>query len=117
MMVVIQSSKLPSTKTELKVIEQHVSSDMLIKVGVSGRPAEVETVASSFSVSIDHFACHGTQDRSQPLDSGPRLDDGLLRISRIMKETMTNKSLAFLCSCETATGGKNFPDEAMKTVP
>ena len=113
-MVVIQPSELPSTKTELNVIEQHISSDMLIKMGVAGRPAEIEGVASLLpSASIVHFACHGLQDRSKPLDSGLKLDDGILRISRIMKETITNKSLAFLCACETGMGDKNLPDEAM----
>ena len=87
---------------------------MLIKVGVAGRPAEVEGVPSLLpSSSIVHFACHGTQDRSKPLDSGLKLDDGILRISRIMKETITNKSLAFLCACETGMGDENLPDEAM----
>jgi CHAT domain-containing protein len=114
MMVVIESSELPSTKTELKVIEQHVPSEMLIKVGVARRPAEVEAVASLLpSASIVHFACHGMQDRSKPLDSGLKLYDGLLIISRIMKETITDKSLAFLCACEMTMGYKDLPDEAM----
>jgi hypothetical protein len=96
MMVVIESSQL-SNKTELKVIEQHAPSDMLIKVGVAGRPDEVEAVASLLpGTSIVHFARYGTQYRSKPLDSGLKLNDGLLRISRIMKETITNISLAFL---------------------
>jgi CHAT domain-containing protein len=105
MKVIVESSQLPSTKTEeLKVIEQ----------GVAGRPAEVEAVASLLPrTSIVHFACHGTQDRSKPLDSGLKLNDGLLRISRIMKETLTNRSLDFLCACETAMGDRDLPDEAM----
>jgi hypothetical protein len=53
------------------------------------------------------------QDRSEPLDGGLKLNDGLLRISRIMKETITNKSLAFLCACETAMDDNDLPDEAM----
>ena len=77
-------------------------------------PAGVEAVASCLSdVSIVHFACHGKQDPCKPLDSGLKLDDGLLRISRIMKEKMPNGSLAFLCACETAMGDQNLPDEAM----
>ena len=56
---------------------------------------------------------HGNQDPRKPLDSGLKLDDGLLRISRIMKEKMPNGSLAFLCACETAMGNQNLPDEAM----
>jgi hypothetical protein len=80
MKVIIESSQLRSTKIELKVIKQ----------GVGGRPAEVEAVASLLPrTSIVHFACHGTQDRSKPLDSGLKLNEVLLRISRIMKETLT----------------------------
>ena len=113
-MVVIQCAELPSTELELKVIEQYVSSDMLTKMGIPGEPAEVEAVASRLPrASIVHFACHGKQDRSKPLDSGLKLDDGLLRISRIMKEKIINGSLAFLCACETAMGDENLPDEAI----
>jgi hypothetical protein len=65
MIVAIESSQFPSTKTELKVIEQHVPSDILIKVAVAGRPAEVKSGASLLpSASIVHFVCHGMQDRS-----------------------------------------------------
>ena len=114
MMAVIQSKELPSTRRELENIQRHVSCEALIKLGVSGVPAGVEAVASHLSnVSIVHFACHGKQDPWKPLDSGLKLDDGLLRISRIMKEKMPNGSLAFLCACETAMGDQNLPDEAM----
>ncbi|KAF8962316.1 CHAT domain-containing protein [Flammula alnicola] len=114
MAVIIQSKELPSTKTELKNIERHVSSDMLNKLGVPGKPATIEAVASCLSnASIVHFACHGKQDQFKPLDSGLQLDDGLLRVSRIMQETMPNGSLAFLCACETGKGDENLPDEAM----
>jgi CHAT domain-containing protein len=114
MMVVVQSQELPSTKRELAKIEQYVSKDSLIKLGVPGQTASVESVASRLSdVSIAHFACHGKQDRSNPLDSGLKLEDGMLLVSRIMKEPMPNGSLAFLCACETAMGDGNLPDEAM----
>ena len=53
------------------------------------------------------------QDRLKPLNSGLKLDDGLLRISRIMKEKSLDGSLAFLCACETAMGDEKLPDEAM----
>ena len=114
MMVVIQTSELHSTKKELENIQKHVSSDALVTFGVPGTVANVETVASCLSeASIVHFACHGKQDRLKPLNSGLKLDDGLLRISRIMKETSLDGSLAFLCACETAMGDENLPDEAM----
>ena len=114
MMVVIQSQELASTKKELENIKRHVSSDALIELGIPGVAADVETVASRLSeASIVHFACHGKQDRSKPLDSGLKLDDDLLRVSRIMKEEIQNGSLAFLCACETAMGAENLPDETM----
>ena len=115
MMAVIQSSKgLHSTERELKNIRRHVSCEALVELGVSGVPAGVEAVASRLSsASIVHFACHGNQDTRKPLDSGLKLDDGQLRISRIMKEKIPNGSLAFLCACETAMGDENLPDEAM----
>ena len=114
MMVVVQTRELPSAKTELEKIQQHIPSDALVVFGVPGTVANVETVASSLSeASIVHFACHGTQDRLKPLNSGLKLDDGLLRISRIMKEKTLDGSLAFLCACETAMGDEKLPDEAM----
>jgi CHAT domain-containing protein len=71
-------------------------------------------VASSLSeASIVHFACHGKQDESKPLNSGLKLEDGILEMSRIMKEKIQNGSLAFLCACETAKGDEKVPDEAM----
>jgi len=114
MMVVIQSKELPSTQRELEKIEQHVPNKSLIKLGIPGFPASVETVASSLSdVSIAHFACHGKQNLLEPLESCLKLEDGLLFLSRIMKEPMPHGSLAFLCACDTAMGDENLPDEAM----
>ncbi|KDR78811.1 hypothetical protein GALMADRAFT_244388 [Galerina marginata CBS 339.88] len=114
MLVVIQSKELPSTKKELAVIEKHASSDTLLKFGVPETPATVEGVASGLSTaSIVHFACHGKQDKLEPLKSGLKLEDGLLQISRIMKESIPHGSLAFLCACETVMGDENMPDEAM----
>ena len=114
MMVVVQTKELPSAKTELEKIQRHIPSDALAVFGIPGAVANVETVASCLSeASILHFTCHGMQDRLKPLNSGLKLDDGLLRISRIIKEKSFDGSLAFLCACETAMGDKNLPDEAM----
>jgi CHAT domain-containing protein len=114
MMVVIQSKELSSTQKELKKIEQHVPNNSLIRLGIPGSPAFVETVASCLSdVSIAHFAYHGKQHPFQPLESGLKLEDGFLFVSRIMKEPTPNGSLAFLCACDTAMGDEKLPDEAM----
>lgn len=58
----------------------------------------------------------------QPLDSGLILADGRLKVSEIMRrpenadrklEVKQSMSLAFLSACETATGHKSTPDEAL----
>jgi len=114
MMAVIQSRELPSTRMELEKIERHVPSESLVKFGIPGATASVEAVATKLSdVAIAHFACHGTQDQSNPLNSGLKLEDGWLSVSRIMKEKIPNGALAFLCACETALGVEKLPDEAM----
>jgi CHAT domain-containing protein len=82
MMGVIQSRELKSTRMELEKIEQHVPSDSLVKFGIPGATATVEAVATKLAdVSIVHFACHRTQDQSNPLKSGLKLEDGWLRVS------------------------------------
>ena len=99
---------------ELANIRQHVPHSALTELGVSGVPAGVEDVAACLlDASVVHFACHGIQDALEPLKSGLKLDDGLLQISRIMKEKMPNGALAFLCACETAKGHVKLPDEVL----
>ncbi|TFK33856.1 CHAT domain-containing protein, partial [Crucibulum laeve] len=114
MLAVIQPEVLPATIDEMKKIERHVPSSDLIKLGVPGAPAGVEDVISQLSTaSICHFACHGNQDSLNPLDSALLLEDGPLKISRIMQHPMPHATLAFLCACETAMGDKELPDEAI----
>jgi CHAT domain-containing protein len=114
MIAVIQSHDLPSMTMELANIRQHVPHSALTELGVSGVPARVEDVAACLpGASVVHFACHGIQDSLEPLKSGLKLDDGLLQISRIMKEKMPNGALAFLCAGETAKGDVKLPDEVL----
>ena len=114
MVVVIDSQNLSFTRKELEKIEQHVPNDSLVKLGIPGAPASVEAVAAQLSdASIAHFACHGKQNPLKPLESGLGLEDGVLLVSRIIKDQMPNGSLAFLCACETAKVDQNLPDEAI----
>ena len=113
-MVVIQPQTLWYANQELQNIAGHVPNECLVKLGVPGAPATVDKVASHLSaVSIAHFACHGEQNKTNPLESSLILEDGQLKISRIMRESTPNASLALLCACETAKGDEDLPDEAM----
>jgi CHAT domain-containing protein len=114
MLVVIQPAALEYASDELREIEQYVSEEYLVRLGIPEAAATVNDVAHHLSsASIAHFACHGKQNRTNPLDSALLLDGGSLPVSRIMKTSMPNASLAFLCACETAKGDANVPDEAM----
>lgn len=113
-MVVVDTKRLGSAQKELEMIKARVHSDLLVQLGVPGAPARVEDVFARLpTASIAHFACHGKQDKSKPLNSALLVEDGNLTVAKIMQQALPNGSLAFLCSCETAMGDENIPDEAM----
>jgi CHAT domain-containing protein len=115
MMVVIEpntpgQSELPYTVDEMLRIEKHVPKKDLIAF----RSANVEAVVSRLpTTSIAHFACHGQQHPENPLESSLMLHDGPLKVSKIMQQPTPNAKLAFLGACQTATGDKTLPDEAI----
>jgi hypothetical protein len=114
MVAVIQPQTLPYANQELRNIAARVPNDCLVKLGIPEAPATVNEVVSHLSAaSIAHFACHGEQNKRNPLDSSLVLEDGRLKVSQIMQQSTPNASLAFLCACETAMGHEDLPDEAM----
>ncbi|KAJ7778945.1 CHAT domain-containing protein [Mycena metata] len=121
-------SYLKYAKDELSKIRERVPQQWLTSLGYT-TPVETPVEATVETAllhlqqsSIMHFACHGTQDAANPLDSGLVLTDGRLKISQIMKKSKESSSdapqrqrmsLAFLSACETAKGDNELPDEAM----
>ncbi|KAJ7089999.1 CHAT domain-containing protein [Mycena epipterygia] len=108
-------SDLPATVEELSRIKQQVPPEWLTALG-DGTPATVGVALHHLQgSSLVHFACHGTQDLENPLESGLHLTDGRLKVSQIMQTKSQKKSmsLAFLSACETAKGDETVPDEAM----
>ncbi|KAJ7160573.1 CHAT domain-containing protein [Mycena crocata] len=112
---------LPGAEQELKNIAKRVPNQMLTVIG-DKEQATVETALLHLrGSSILHFACHGTQNLQQPLDSGLILRDGSLKVSDIMRRSensaqldlRSHMALAFLGACETAKGDTIVPDEAM----
>ncbi|KAJ7489711.1 CHAT domain-containing protein [Mycena galericulata] len=105
---------LPFTLKELDMIERHVPTTWLTKLGTKEEPTSVGRVLSLLpDASFVHFACHGSQDLVNPLESALLLGDGDLKVSKIMKTPIQNGSLAFLSACETAMGDEKVPDEAI----
>jgi CHAT domain-containing protein len=60
-----------------------------------------------------HLACHGVQDNISPTDSAFLLIDGRLTLKEIMKQSFSGTELAVLSACQTATGDKMLPEEAI----
>ena len=119
LLVVSQSNtpgvnSLPGTEEELQHIRKRASDFNLSYRSLQGREATVREVLSAMKKhSWVHFACHGIQDTADPMDSGLRLSDGLLRLSDIIKEPLPNAEFAFLSACQTATGDESRPEEAI----
>ncbi|CAE7168883.1 unnamed protein product [Rhizoctonia solani] len=60
-----------------------------------------------------HLACHAHQNVDDPKKSGFFLSDGVLDLDEINRRSLKGKGLAFLSACQTATGDKALPDEAV----
>jgi len=60
-----------------------------------------------------HFACHGIQDREDPLKSGVHLHDGRLELLEIMRQKILNPELAFLSACQTSKGDLKLSEEVV----
>jgi CHAT domain-containing protein len=114
MMVVIDKVNLRQSAAELDKIKEHIPNEQLIKLGIAGAPAHTNNVLSGLeSASIVHFACHGTQNTENPLESALHLDkDQALKVSALMQLSSKNSKLAFLSACQTAMGGGDLPDES-----
>jgi CHAT domain-containing protein len=110
-------SKLPGTVAELDILSSRAPCQWLTSLESTTQDTVMHHLRSS---SVVHFACHGTQNLENPLNSGLILSDGCLKISQIMRTlenddtNMTNcMKLAFLSACETAKGDAKTPDEAL----
>jgi len=86
-------------------------------LGVHSLPGELATVehvlAGMEERSWVHLACHAVQHHSSPTESAFCLHDGDLTLSKIITKQFPNADFAFLSACQTATGDKNLPDEAV----
>jgi CHAT domain-containing protein len=63
--------------------------------------------------SLVHLACHGIQDRTNALESGFHLSDGMLIISKLMALELDQPWFGYLSACETAKGDAEQPDQVM----
>jgi CHAT domain-containing protein len=103
--------QLPKTEEEVQMIQNCFGNKSV--VWLNRESATVDTVLGHMRNHCwVHFACHATQNISDPTTSHFRLYNGTLDIRRIMKEQF-NGDFAFLSACETATGDETLPEESI----
>jgi len=91
--------------------DDHFKGDIL---HLNGSDATVNRVSTALdSCSLVHFACHGTQDPVQGMQSAFALQDGYLKLNEIASKRLSNGQFAFLSACHAASGLKELPGEAM----
>ena len=113
--------KLPCVQDELQKILEIVPHAFLIPPGDSDRPdlegkdATVGNVVNKLpEANILHIACHGVQDKDDPLKSAFILADGnTLTVEEIMKLSLPNAHMAILSACHTASNDPAVPDESI----
>lgn len=105
------SPPLPGTLKEAATIE-HIGQSRVYHL--SGAEATPDTVFDAIAAhDWVHLACHGCQDVDDPTKSFFALHDGSLSLSRVMGANLNSAQLAFLSACQTATGNKELPSEAI----
>ena len=107
-------SALGHAGDEVQLVQRITSSNTMIHQLLE-TDATVENVKEAMAkCSFVHFACHGLQDSNQPLQSAMLLaNDTKLTLAEITRLKLPHAQFAFLSACQTPTGDKKYPEEAM----
>jgi CHAT domain-containing protein len=105
--------KLPGTKVELDMINNHLQDYAVLEL-LDSRATVENVVEGMEECSWVHFACHGVQNISNPTESALFLaGDSQLTLSKITKLSFPHAELAFLSACQTAMGADDLAEEAV----
>jgi hypothetical protein len=117
-----KGSSLLHTAVEAGVVRAAVSPHCILNSLVDkSEPSPHESPSVTVQNILDglpesqllHLACHGQQDRSNALDSGFLMKDGMLKVSQLMALDLRKAFLAFLSACETAKSDERQPDQVV----
>ncbi|MFI1293483.1 CHAT domain-containing protein [Streptomyces sp. NPDC020792] len=101
---------LPAAGNEARALHQRYPNAQLLTGPAATTPAVTEALTHC---SWAHFACHGSQDITQPSRGALMLHDGPLMLWDIANLRLPHAELAFLSACETSRGGVVLADEAI----
>ncbi|KAG8710673.1 hypothetical protein FRC09_020982 [Ceratobasidium sp. 395] len=105
-------SPLPGVKAELDKVASYAAGIKMTRLDEENACADAVLQALS-DHSWVHFACHGSQNPSEPMKSALHLHDQDLTLSTIIGTRPKNAQLAFLSACQTAAGDTDLPDESI----
>lgn len=107
--------RIPGATEEVRMVEKRLRQCSNLKIDC------LESVNSTISQCLQnmdthswvHFACHASQNTSDPLRSAFYLHDGDLDLSSIIRTRLDNADLAFLSACQTSAGDEKLSEEAV----
>jgi CHAT domain-containing protein len=106
---------LPNATAETEMIKEKIARKVVLSTnsGITS-PLRLKNILKEMEgASVIHLACHGRQNAKEPLESGFMLNDGLLTVSHIITLKLQKTYFAFLAACESASGDREQPDEAI----
>ncbi|KAG8750727.1 hypothetical protein FRC11_010115 [Ceratobasidium sp. 423] len=106
-------TQLPGTVRELACVQAHVENAAQYTQLVDNQATTAAVLDAMEEHDWVHLACHAHQNVNDATKSGFFLHDDTLDLAAINRRSFKNKGLAYLSACQTATGDKNLPDEAI----
>ncbi|PVF99208.1 hypothetical protein CPB86DRAFT_796783 [Serendipita vermifera] len=105
------AAPIPQTEDEVKLIQQ-IASEFQV-VNLTREEATVDEVLRAMQDSSwAHLACHGQQCIGNAMDSGILLQDGVLKLSTVVRAHLPKAQFAFLSACQTAMGEESVSEES-----
>jgi CHAT domain-containing protein len=106
---------IPNATAETEMIKEKIARKVTLpeNLCVTSPLCLTNIVEEMEDATVIHLACHGRQDPEEPLASGFLLRDGSLTVSHVMQLKLQKTHFAFLAACESASGDREQPDEAI----
>ncbi|PVF99207.1 hypothetical protein CPB86DRAFT_849455 [Serendipita vermifera] len=105
------AAPIPQTEDEVKLI-QRIASGFQFSC-LTREEATVDKVLNAMQNSNwVHLACHGQQCVGSAMDSGILLQDGILKLSTVVRAHLPKAQFAFLSACQTAMGDESVSEES-----
>ena len=107
-------TSIPCAAAEAKKVSKRLEKFGISSHTLDDKEGTVDGVLKAMeSHPCIHFACHASQNATNPLKSSIYLHDGQLELSEIMKRNLVHSDFAFLSACQTSTGNENLSEEVV----